>query len=134
MSRKTTSKSTDSAEDKAGYTGRDSDGRFASKGHDDRYSDKGSLGRDDKYSDSKGTDKGMSGTSSEGKFSEGRGHSTKHIRKSVATSALSQASTQTRKFAFSHDIFSSQEEYDQSVASVVARIKSGAVKARQPDE
>ena len=34
---------------------------------------------------------------------------------------------------FQHPIFTSEAEYDQSVASVVARIRSGAVKARTPD-
>jgi hypothetical protein len=31
-------------------------------------------------------------------------------------------------------VFASAAEYDQSVASVVARIRSGQVKARTPDE
>ena len=35
---------------------------------------------------------------------------------------------------FQHAIFASEAEYDQSVASVVARIRSGQVKARTPDE
>jgi hypothetical protein len=34
---------------------------------------------------------------------------------------------------FRHAIFASGAEYDQSVASVVARIRSGQVKARTPD-
>ena len=34
---------------------------------------------------------------------------------------------------FQHAIFASEAEYDQSVASVVARIRSGQVKARTPD-
>ena len=34
---------------------------------------------------------------------------------------------------FHHAIFASEAEYDQSVESVVARIRSGAVKARTPD-
>ena len=34
---------------------------------------------------------------------------------------------------FRHAIFASEAEYDQSVESVVARIKSGQVKARTPD-
>lgn len=34
---------------------------------------------------------------------------------------------------FAHAVFSSEAEYDASVESVVARIKSGQVKARQPD-
>ena len=39
-----------------------------------------------------------------------------------------------RKATFSHEIFASAAEYDQSVASVVARIQSGQVPPRQPDE
>ena len=35
---------------------------------------------------------------------------------------------------FQHAIFASEAEYDQSVESVVARIRSGQVKARTPDE
>ena len=35
---------------------------------------------------------------------------------------------------FRHPVFASEAEYDQSVASVVARIRSGQVKARTPDE
>ncbi|HEX8656645.1 MAG TPA: hypothetical protein VF690_03890 [Hymenobacter sp.] len=35
---------------------------------------------------------------------------------------------------FRHDVFASAAEYDYSVASVVARIRSGQVKARTPDE
>ena len=35
---------------------------------------------------------------------------------------------------FRHAVFASEAEYDQSVASVVARIRSGQVKARTPDE
>ena len=35
---------------------------------------------------------------------------------------------------FQHAVFASEAEYDQSVASVVARIRSGQVKARTPDE
>jgi len=38
------------------------------------------------------------------------------------------------KPTFSHAVFASEAAYDRSVESVVARIKSGAVKARQPDE
>ena len=34
---------------------------------------------------------------------------------------------------FQHPIFASEAEYDQSVESVVARIRSGQVKARLPD-
>lgn len=34
---------------------------------------------------------------------------------------------------FRHAVFASEAEYDQSVASVVARILSGRVKARTPD-
>jgi hypothetical protein len=34
---------------------------------------------------------------------------------------------------FHHAIFASEAEYDQSVASVMARIRSGQVKARTPD-
>ena len=34
---------------------------------------------------------------------------------------------------FQHPIFASEAEYDQSVESVVARIRSGQVKARTPD-
>lgn len=34
---------------------------------------------------------------------------------------------------FQHAIFASEAEYDQSVESVVARIRSGQVKARTPD-
>ena len=34
---------------------------------------------------------------------------------------------------FRHAVFASEAEYDQSVASVVARIQSGQVKARTPD-
>ena len=34
---------------------------------------------------------------------------------------------------FQHAIFASEAEYDQSVAGVVARIRSGQVKARIPD-
>ena len=34
---------------------------------------------------------------------------------------------------FQHAIFASEAEYDQSVASVVARTRSGQVKARTPD-
>ena len=36
--------------------------------------------------------------------------------------------------SFCHAVFASEAEYDQSVASVVARIQSGQVKARTPDE
>ena len=35
---------------------------------------------------------------------------------------------------FRHAVFASEAEYDRSVASVVARIQSGQVKARTPDE
>ncbi len=35
---------------------------------------------------------------------------------------------------FCHAVFASEAEYDQSVASVVARILNGQVKARTPDE
>ena len=35
---------------------------------------------------------------------------------------------------FRHAVFASEAEYDRSVASVVARIQSGQVKARPPDE
>lgn len=35
--------------------------------------------------------------------------------------------------AFQHAIFASEAEYDRSVESVVARIRSGQVKARTPD-
>ena len=35
--------------------------------------------------------------------------------------------------AFQHPIFASEADYDQSVESVVARIRSGQVKARLPD-
>lgn len=34
---------------------------------------------------------------------------------------------------FQHPIFASEAEYDQSVESVVARIRSGQVTARHPD-
>ena len=34
---------------------------------------------------------------------------------------------------FQHAIFASEDEYDQSVESVVARIRSGQVKARTPE-
>ena len=34
---------------------------------------------------------------------------------------------------FQHPIFTSEAEYDQSVESVVARIRSGEVKARTPE-
>ena len=34
---------------------------------------------------------------------------------------------------FQHAVFASEAEYDQSVASVVARIRSGQVQARPPD-
>ena len=34
---------------------------------------------------------------------------------------------------FRHAIFASEAEYDQSVESVMARIRSGQVKARTPD-
>ena len=34
---------------------------------------------------------------------------------------------------FQHAIFASEAEYDQSVESVMARIRSGQVKARTPD-
>ena len=36
--------------------------------------------------------------------------------------------------SFQHAIFASKAEYDQSVESVIARIRSGQVKARTPDE
>lgn len=36
--------------------------------------------------------------------------------------------------AFRHAVFASEAEYDRSVASVVARIRSGQVPARTPDE
>ena len=35
---------------------------------------------------------------------------------------------------FRHAVFASEAEYERSVASVVARIQSGQVKARPPDE
>ena len=35
---------------------------------------------------------------------------------------------------FRHPVFATEAEYDRSVASVVARIQSGQVKARTPDE
>ena len=34
---------------------------------------------------------------------------------------------------FRHAVFATEAEYDQSVASVVARIRSGQVQARTPD-
>ncbi|MBF9222792.1 hypothetical protein [Hymenobacter ruricola] len=36
--------------------------------------------------------------------------------------------------AFSHAVFASEAEYNQSVASVVARIQNGQAPMRQPDE
>lgn len=39
-----------------------------------------------------------------------------------------------RKTAFSPEVFASEAEYNQSVASVVARIQSGQVPPRPPDE
>ncbi|MBD2721607.1 hypothetical protein [Hymenobacter armeniacus] len=36
--------------------------------------------------------------------------------------------------AFSHTVFASEAEYNQSVASVVARIQNGQAPMRQPDE
>ena len=35
---------------------------------------------------------------------------------------------------YRHAVFASEAEYEQSVASVVARIRSGQVKARSPEE
>ncbi len=40
----------------------------------------------------------------------------------------------SRKTAFSPEVFASEAEYNQSVASVVARIQSGQVPPRSPDE
>jgi hypothetical protein len=39
-----------------------------------------------------------------------------------------------RKAAFSSEVFASEAAYDQSVASVVARIQNGQVARREPDE
>lgn len=43
-------------------------------------------------------------------------------------------STDSARRPFRHAVFTSEAEYDQSVASVVARIRSGLVKARTPDK
>jgi hypothetical protein len=40
---------------------------------------------------------------------------------------------QPSKAAFQNDSFASEEEYDKSVASVIARIKSGEVRPIEPD-
>jgi hypothetical protein len=40
---------------------------------------------------------------------------------------------QSSKAAFQNDSFASEEEYDKSVASVIARIKSGEVRPIEPD-
>lgn len=47
---------------------------------------------------------------------------------------LPQRPSQPPKAAFRNDVFADEAAYDRAVASVVARIKSGAVPARQPDE
>ena len=39
-----------------------------------------------------------------------------------------------RKATFSSEVFASEAAYNQSMASVVARIESGQVPPRQPDE
>lgn len=127
MSRKATKKSVDSAEDEADYIRRDSDGRFVLSEHDGRYSDKRSLSQDDNLVHRKGTGEGVPVTFSKGKLFYGEQSIGKRIVKSAPASALSQAATKMQRSAFSHDIFSSEEEYDRSVNSVVARITSGEV-------
>ena len=41
---------------------------------------------------------------------------------------------QPRKAAFSHEVFASAAEYDQSVTDAVARIQNGQAPPRPPDE
>lgn len=53
------------------------------------------------------------------------------IEKKLAVSPCAPSSV-TRPFQ--HPVFASEAEYDQSVESVIARIRSGQVKARTPDE
>lgn len=59
-------------------------------------------------------------------------HGGAKIHKIVKGKATGPASRPQKPFQ--HDVFSSEEEYNQSVDSVVERIMSGQVKARTPDE
>lgn len=56
----------------------------------------------------------------------------KTINQPVSRSAP-QKTPSVRKPAW-QAVFATEEEYDKSVASVVARIKSGEVQPREPDE
>ena len=57
------------------------------------------------------------------------------IKLSTATSQhVPKKMTRPHKAAFSSEVFANAAEYDYSVTSVVARIQSGQVPKRQPDE
>ncbi len=51
-----------------------------------------------------------------------------------AAASATRKPAQPRKAAFSSEVFASEAEYGQSVASVVARIQSGQAPPRPPDE
>jgi hypothetical protein len=124
-------------QDRKGYVRRDNAGQLGGGQQDGRQ-----AGRCEPLKPTYGATNQQGGYSSmsKGRASFHTGHSS---AKTLAISALSQlnktsarasASFSSYKPAFSHEVFSSQAEYDASVDSVVARIKSGAVKARTPDE
>ena len=51
-----------------------------------------------------------------------------------AAASATRKTAQPSKTTFFPEVFASEAEYDQSVASVVARIQSGQVPPRPPDE
>ena len=48
--------------------------------------------------------------------------------------SVTRKATRPQQAAFASEVFASAAEYDQSVASVVARIQSGQAPPRPPDE
>ena len=116
---------------KHSINGRDREGKIgqsdASKQGDKHY-----ARRDENGVFAKRTDKTLTQSGHE-RTKRSTGESTVRLA-TVASQRVSKKTVQPRKAAFSHEAFASEAEYNQSVASVVARIQSGQVPLRQPDE
>jgi hypothetical protein len=118
--------------DRKGYIRRDDNGQFGAGRHDERSIHSNGYSK-----------LSYGATNQQGVYRKGRAfvHVDASKGKALVGSVLSQAaktvsqtSVPSKKPSFSHDIFTSEEEYNQSVESVVARIRSGQVTAREPDE
>ena len=57
-----------------------------------------------------------------------------HAGSAQTAATTTRKTVRPRKAEFSPEVFASEAAYDQSVASVVARIQSGQVTRREPDE